>query len=142
MTDDNILFCQWPKNYLNRLPKSAEEDIKSALEYAHGEYSILDIVKELVDGTRQIWLLTKGDEFIGTVLTRICEYNTKRVCEVTHAGGKEILKHVKLLDKRITDWAKMNNCSDLTVVGREGWHRATRSLGFEKRYLIIGKEIS
>ncbi len=136
--ETDVIMCQWPVGYLTSLPKECEDNIKKALEHSYGELTMKEIASDLLEGVRQIWLMTKGDKVVGTFLTKVSETDQKRICEITHAGGKGVIKYRDFLFETFTKWAKDNQCTDITIIGRDGWSRLYEPYGFEKRYTIIG----
>lgn len=135
------MLCMWTQEHFKDMPASTLDHIKSALEFSYGERRLQDVMVELVQGSKQIWLGTIDDKFVATVVTHIIDYPQKRTCEVCYLGGESGSGVVEALGEvnYIEEWALENNCDDIQVFGRRGWLKALKKYGYSDRYTILGK---
>ena len=137
------MLCMWTQEHFKDIPISTIEHIESALRFSYGEREVRDVLKELVDGSKQIWLGTLNNEFVATVITQIIDYPKKKTCEICYMGGTAgagILDALGYLES-VEDWAIANGCDDIQVFGRRGWLKALKKHGYSSRYTIIGKDL-
>jgi len=137
------MLCMWTQEHFKDMPVSTIEHVESALRFSYGEREIHDIMKELVKGSKQIWLGTIGDKFVATVVTQIIQYPKKKTCEICYLGGEAGSGVLKALGEveAIENWAVDNGCDDIQVFGRRGWLKALKKHGYSSRYTIIGKNL-
>ena len=135
-----MTFAQWPTSEIYNAPLRVGSDIRDALEHGNGEREVEDVIQELLRGDKQLWMKTINDDFVLTVITQVYDTPRKRVCEITYLGGEEVMGFIGDI-KEIELWARENNCTDITVIGRKGWERALRDKGYSPRYVTIGKKL-
>lgn len=134
------MIAQWSIHNLPKLPQRIVTDIQSALDHGNGERTVDDIAIELIEGTKQLWMYSSEDELLGTVLTEIIQHPQKKVCQITHLGGESMMDIINDIQE-IEAWAKLNDCSDIQVIGRRGWIKALQGYGYKERYITIGKQL-
>ena len=132
------MLALWTPEVFDRLPDRIRDDLLSALHYGTGERSFEDLVQECRDGEKQIWMHTVGDKFNATVITQISLFPGKKTCEILYLGGDTVLEHLGDI-KEIEDFAREQGCHDIQAIGRPGWVRAMRAVGYEQRYSVTGK---
>lgn len=135
------MIAQWPVQLLDQLPRRFIKDIQAALGHGFGERNFKDITDEIQEGSKQIWMHSTDEAFNATVITQIIEHPRKKTCEVVCLGGEEAEKFLDEI-KVIEEWAKLNNCDDIQVIGRRGWARALKSQDYTDRYTTIGKMLT
>lgn len=134
------MLAQWPVELLHKLPPRVITDIQSALEYGHGERNLKDITDSIQKGDKQVWVHSTEDLFTGTVITEIIQYPRKKTCQIIYLGGDSSLKFLDELQV-IEEWARLNNCVDIQVIGRKGWLRVLKNQDYRERYTTVGKEL-
>ncbi len=137
------MLCMWTQKHFQDLPVATIEHIESSLQFSYGEREIHDIMRELVEGTKQIWVGTIDGELAATVVTHIIEYPKKKTCEICYLGGEAGIGVLRALGevKSIEDWAISEGCKDIQVFGRRGWLKALDKHGYSSRYTILGKDL-
>jgi hypothetical protein len=97
-----------------------------------------DILGELTEGTRQLWLAVNGEARIkAAMLTQIFQMRSGKALKMMECGGTELAKWVHL-HAQIEQYAKTEGCDRVLVVGRPGWRGVLRdyrvtSVTLEKR---------
>lgn len=134
------MIAQWPIEDFDKLPLRVFEDVESALSYSYGERDLSHVIMDLMEGTKQIWMLSDDTEFKSTVVTQIVEHPGKKICELIYLGGDDMLDMIPELTA-VEDWAKENGCSDFHAIGRPGWERVLKKHGYSKRYVTVGREL-
>lgn len=134
------MLAQWPKEMFDQLPNFVWDHISLALEHGNGERTITEVKKDILAGTKQVWLHSIGDKFDFTIVTQIMEHPSKKVCEVVYSGGSGMIKAMEEL-RVIEDWARMNGCTDIHAVGRKYLSRTLGNYGYSQRYITVGKKL-
>ena len=84
----------------------------------HSEAAVLD---SIIDNSFQCWVAGDRDHAVQlAVVTEIIEYPRQRWCRIVFCGGKGIDSYLPFLDI-LEDWAKINGCSGVEMIGRPGW---------------------
>jgi hypothetical protein len=134
------MITQWTPDVFDKLPISVFKHICAALEHGNGERSIVDVGKDLAEGSKQIWLHSVEDKFDFTIVTQIIEHPSKKICEIVYSGGEGMLKALDELQV-IEDWARDNGCTDIHAIGRKYMSRSLKPYGYEQRYITMGKKL-
>ena len=72
----------------------------------------------------QLWVGHDSGEIKYAALTMVTIYPTgRKVAEVTHMGGKGILKALPGHTRQFEEWAKSLGCDAVAIVGRRGWEK-------------------
>lgn len=118
----------WPKaaTYINR-----------SLRHADGMITLDDMEEAVVSGRYQLWLIVKGYKVLGAGVTEMMKNGT---CFVWAFGGKKMHEWFPLHEE-LEAWAKRAGCNAIHFFGRLGWDRVLRSEGYEKRMVIMRKEL-
>lgn len=106
-----------------------------AVVLCRGTHSIEDIEQGIEDGTYRFFSMPNC-----AVVARIIEYPRKKCLNYFLAGGD--LDEIKdKMEPYLTTWAKSQGCSIVTLVGRDGWIRSLKPLGWHKGWSAAYKEI-
>ena len=112
--------------------------IKKALEQTDHELTVQEILSDIADHKRQLWLIKADGEFIAGVVTQIYSYPSLKIGEITLASGEDYEAWNHYTDL-IEPWFKEKGCEIVQVVGRRGWVRHLKDKGFTERYTIMRK---
>lgn len=111
-----------------------KEWIEAALEYSGGTHSINDVFHAILEGRMQLWPADKG-----CLVTEILVYPRKKVLHIFLAGGE--LDQLTDMHEDVINWARQQECSALTLSGRQGWSRALEKFGWKLQLVHLSKEI-
>ena len=134
------MIVQWPKEVFKHLPSFVLKHIQLALEHGNGERGLQEVLEDLKDGSKQVWIHTTNDVFDFTIVTQIVEHPGKKICEIVYSGGSGMINSLDELQV-IEDWARMNGCTDIHAVGRKYLSKSLASYGYTQRYITVGKEL-
>ena len=108
--------------------------IESALQYSGGTHEFIDIVNGVLSGTMQLWAGERG-----CAVTEISVYPRKKVLHVFLAGGE--MDQIIDFQESATEFAKMNECSAMTIAGRRGWTRILDKHDWKESFCVMSKEL-
>lgn len=97
------------------------------------EWTNEEIVRDLLDREKQLWLGTLDGQIEGFAITQVYYAGWKKICNiwVTVADTSCDLEWDRLIPV-IEDWAKnREGCHAVTLSGRVGWKRVLRGSGYE-----------
>ena len=107
--------------------------IESALAYSGGTHDFFDIVRGVMSGHMQLW---SGEH--GCAVTEITVYPKRKILHVFLAGGK--MDQILDFEESAEQFAKMNDCTAMTLAGRKGWSRVHRDRGWKDHHVTMIKE--
>jgi len=114
--------------------------IQAALDRTEGELDLSDIHHDLINRNMQLWVLTDNGEIIGALVTQIMEYPKMTACRIVAMGG-EVSGEFDPVDEILSEWAKELECERMEIVGRKGWTRAIKHLGYNEAYSYVTKPL-
>lgn len=89
----------------------------------------------------QVWAAGTTKEFQLLLITRPFDYENGRVLKVEYAYGKNLDALLPQLDAMLEFCAAVHQCSKIVVVGREGWKRKLKPLGYGLEAVLLSKDI-
>jgi hypothetical protein len=110
--------------------------IEGALAHAKGTHAIEDVEAGVATGQFLLW---PGDR--SAALTEIHQFPRARFLHVFLAGGDLN----ELRDQMVPMWrvyAKLKECSHLTICGRRGWERALKKQGWQADLVCLDLPVS
>lgn len=82
-----------------------------------------DILQDLKEGNKQLWLVEKSGSVAAVAVTQIYETRKGRVCCIWAACGTLGIKGIAPAFNEIEKWARDIDCVALEIKGRKGWAR-------------------
>ena len=110
-------------------------DIEAALQYADNSHTFDDVSKLVLSGRLHFYKLANS-----YVIMERQQYPQHSVYHCFLAGGD---KHeIEAAESMLNKNAKALGCKTMTIVGRAGWARELRKLGWKHQYSVLSKEVS
>jgi len=103
--------------------------IEAALEYCYGTHSIEDIEAGIEAGEFHFWP-GKNCAFV----TEIAQHPRMKILNLFLAGGD--LAEITEMEASIIAWAKTLGCTRVIQIGRAGWMKTYRNLGYRVTPMI------
>jgi len=118
------------------LPYLAESE-----KWSKGRASVDDILRFVLTGQMQLWVVHEENTIYGHVVTEIKEYPRCKMLVVQYCAGES--NHMQYVDDEIFDlldrFAKDAGCTGIEFVGRPGWRKQAEKYGFEVRSVMYQK---
>lgn len=109
--------------------------IEAALKYSGGTHTTDDVLERILRRELQLWT-----EPSACAVTEIEFYPRRKICHIFLAGGN--LESLKVIEERITVFARKAGCSAVTVTGRKGWARTfLKDRGYEEKTVVLAREL-
>lgn len=96
-----------------------------------------DVGPDLAEGRKLLWL-AEGDDMLGAAVTCITDFPEKRVCTILLCGGTDLDQWQPGLRSLIEDYAQQQNCEEIEIIGRPGWHRICPDYELAGLWLVKG----
>lgn len=136
-----VLTTDWDWEQLARYSK----DITSAFNKLHDRFpddvDPAHLAKEVMEGTRQMWLVLNDDDTFVTVVLSQIDINPatgSKVMLIPALAGDAGLSAVPLL-LEAEGWASEQGCDEVRVYGRDGWERSLSGLGYKREMVTYRK---
>lgn len=130
---ENVVFM-WPivKSMLAR-----------AITHSNGEIEIDEILKRAIDGEVLIVTISEEKEVVAAIAIEQRDFNSgKRILNLTLVGGNNMSSWMDKFSEIANNLAKDYNCDEIYIVGRPGWTRTLRRLGFETIHTIVARKVT
>lgn len=90
----------------------------------------LDVLAELRAERAQLWAVFDGGKPVGAVVTRVQDVDGEKRCLFWLVGGTRAREWAGDLVATVERWARGLGCEAMWGVGRRGWVKHMRALGF------------
>jgi len=115
--------------------------LKKSEKWTRGRATVDDILRFVLNGQMQLWIVHEENTIYGHVVTEIKEYPRCKMLTVQYCAGEP--SHMQYVDDEIFDlldrFAKDAGCTGVEFVGRPGWRKQADKYGFEVRSVMYQK---
>ena len=135
-----IIFIT-PQDAPEIFPK-VKDFIGKALDRGHGEVSIDDIFFHVLQGIKQLWIVS-DDKYkpMAAAITEINNYPQKRVMRILMLAGSGLDIWCEELENKFVEFAHKWQAKSIEVIGRKGWERQLKQYGYNQWYSYLGKDL-
>jgi hypothetical protein len=124
----------WVQKHWTQLQSSLEKLI--AHEHRQG-FTLPALYENMTNGTWGVWVL---GNFSAVVVTQIYrQQNGDLMCSINLCGGDSVVDHAQLATDTIELYARMHGCVGIEIIGRKGWGKVVRPMGYEHYYTSVVK---
>lgn len=110
--------------------------IRMGLDYSE-DLELDEVRKKLLATEAQLWVIRDGNTLKSVLVTEL----TPPVIRFLLLGGADADEWIDHLVDVAGQFGASHGCTHIEVVGREGWRRTGRRLGFNHIYTVYRKEI-
>lgn len=112
------------------------------IRHAWGVWWTEEALYEMVmrDGI-QVWVVGDEGSFHLVVFTQVLHYPANRIFHTMLMFGNGFLRAFPSLQATFEDYADKAGCTMAETVGRKGWERVLRPLGFEPTQVVLHKKL-
>lgn len=123
----------WPhiEQMLDRVPHTWEDLTKEA------------IYSRALSETLMVWAVDDGDLIRVVLFTQVANYAAGRVLEVIWACGGDghLERALDAVDTIFEEFARMQDCRRIDVLGRGGWERVLHGRGFKRSAVVLSRPV-
>jgi hypothetical protein len=94
-------------------------------------------LERIVSKDAQLWLIRKGQNTAGVVITEIYDTVRGKTCAVPILGADDMAAAVPVAVDMISRWAREHDCTRLECVGRRGWARVLKQFGGQELATVV-----
>ena len=132
-----------PTDKIKEVENFVTDSIDKALKFSGNHYNLDDVLKQLYDGTAQLWILwneKKKTKYQGCIVSKILERPNSKSLNLFIVTGQDR----KLWQNKITvleDFAKQQKCSHLETYARPGWSRILKKHNYKTTHYLLEKKL-
>lgn len=89
----------------------------------------------------QVWVVGDDNSFHLVVFTQVRDYPANSILFIMLMFGNKLSKSLPFLQAVLEDYADKTGCTMVEAVGRKGWERVLRPLGFECAQVVMLKKL-
>ena len=135
-----------PQEYLENYNEYSSW-IDKALQYGSSVNTMLDLSKEIINGSHQLWIV-KDDNFniINLTVTEVINWEGIQTLHLVTTTGEDWDSY-KEAHHTIEEFGKLVGCERVTFWGRPGWDRVIKKLKgingqqYEKQYVVYNMNL-
>lgn len=115
---------------------TVEPLLQKAVDRSDGLLTIDGVKDAILSGRWQLWIVWDGETICAAGATEVNNYT----CFVWAFGGENMSDWFPL-HQELEAWAKLIGCKSIHFFGRLGWERVMRPEGYERRMVVMRKEL-
>lgn len=122
--------------------EQAQPFLQDAIDESNGETNIEITYNELLEGECTLVLIYKEKTVVGAANLRKRDFDTgKSAMFVTLLGGTNMQDWIDDAHYVAKLIAKAAGCSDIYCVGRNGWEKVLKGIGYKRAYTLLSFSI-
>ena len=124
------------------LPK-IDKYLDKVIPYTGGRYAREDILEGIENRILDLWvpINVEKNTVDGVVVTQFTVYPRKKVFTILLCCGDYLSEWYSPLFELLYQVASLNKCDLAEVLGRKGWVRKLKDIGFKQSMWIVEREI-
>ena len=139
-----MIISAVPYPYVEDVWPKVSSMLKDAVDTSHGKFSI-ESVRQAIDHQEiALWVVLEegNDAVVASFTTRIAVYPECRVLTMDWVGGERMSEWMEDMLDVMEGYAKHHKCTQMQGMGRPGWARALKHLGWELESSVYRKDLS
>ena len=106
--------------------------LETSAEWTNGRAGVDDLVRFVVNGQMQLWVVVDEDKILGHTITEVkqypqCKMLVVQYCAMQTGTLEEVEDHMQDLAAR---FAKDAGCAGIEFIGRPGWRNTANKYGY------------
>lgn len=121
-----------------------EQGVEKALEHAHGEITVHDVLQNVMNDKALIWTVVETEpvqRLLAVAVTEIVEYPQLTAFRVLGLAGNELHDWFLKLDEAFQHFARTHGCTRIESACRRGLGRMLANYGYSEAYVTLVKEV-
>jgi len=115
--------------------------LETSAEWTNGRAGVDDLVRFVVNGQMQLWVVVDEDKILGHTITEVkqypqCKMLVVQYCAMQTGTLEEVEDHMQDLAGR---FAKDAGCAGIEFIGRPGWRNTANKYGYTTRSVTYQK---
>lgn len=115
--------------------------LQKSEHWSKGRARVDDILRFVLNGQMQLWVVHKENTIYGHVVTEVKQYPQCKMLTVQYCAGED--NHMEFVEeqmfKQLDSFAQDAGCAGVEFVGRPGWRKAAHKYGYEVQSVMYQK---
>ena len=115
--------------------------VNKSVEWARGRVTADDLLRFVINGNMQLWVVHEEQVVRGHVITEIKQYPQCRMLTIQYCAMTP--GTLELIEEKMQDvaarFAKDAECAGIEFVGRPGWRDTAKKYGYEVQSVMYQK---
>ena len=143
---EDISITRIPIEYVDGVWPEVSIVLKKGVDASRGRYDMNAVYEDIMKESQHLWVIFRGDnEILASFTTQFCYYPLKMNLSVVFCGSNESMGGVSgnwiRAMELLKEWAKVFGCDAIEIVGRRGWLKVFKSIGFEESYITVESKV-
>ena len=117
--------------------RDIEKVLAPAMRFSQGKYQLTDIYEDVRSNYAQAWIAESSAQIHGVAITQIVRYPRKVMLFITMLAGKDFCLWDNIVNDCLIPYAKQHGCDGIEFLGRPGWDRRAKPLGFNPALTVF-----
>lgn len=133
-----------PTDKIKEVENFVTDSIDKALKFSGNHYNLDDVLKQLYDGTAQLWILwneKKKTKYQGCIVSKILERPNSKSLNLFIVTGRDRKLWQDKIPTILEDFAKQEGCSHLETYARPGWSRILKKHNYKTTHYLLEKKL-
>jgi hypothetical protein len=142
ITEEQITVAAIQPNMVEIIWPRVEAMIAMAIEHSNGELSLESMKRQIMKGEMLLLVVYEADIIVASLTLERRDFDSGlSVLNVTTAGGADLHIWMKDVLAVLEGLAEEQGCTELYIVGRPGWQRALKKIGFKPVHTVVSKKL-
>jgi len=129
-----VVHIVWP---------DAIRHLQRAIDAGRNRYRSVDLLDDILKSNVGLWMVMDGEKSVAAYTTRVIQYPSGvKGLMVDLLGGDGMDEWLPLVVDKLKLYASDMKCGHIELVGRNGWLRALKPLGWSGESVIASMELS
>lgn len=129
-----------PKDQIQEFYPQIQSLVESAYFYGDAYRDEDELMDDIEAGKAFLWVYLENGDPVGICVTDIHEVGDIRRAMIHTTATQDNIDWARA-HAEIEDWAKHNGCQQIMIIGRPGWQRKLREVGYKSIEVTLLKEI-
>lgn len=121
-----------------------EPFVQMAIDHSNGEFSMEGIQKRIENKEIAVCTIFDSDirKLIAVITFEMTNFDSgMKILTIQCAGGARMDEWIPQIDSIAISMARRHGCQKVYIVGRKGWERKLRDIGYEHAHTVLSKEV-
>ena len=131
-----------PVDMLGMVWGDVEPKLQMAVDFSNGELTTKILYDKISNKDLLLIAVTEGETLVSAVTVEMRRYQTgKKILNICCAGGDRLEEWISMMDDKADELAIQHNCDEVYVIGRNGWVKRLKSLGYSQAYTVVTRKV-
>ena len=116
--------------------------LERAIAHSNGEITSEGVLKSAIEGETLLVTISEEKEVVAAIAIEQRNFDSGlRILNLTLVGGNEMASWMDKFSEIADNLARDYKCDEIYIIGRPGWVRTLRRLGFEAVHTTVSRKV-